>query len=242
MVNRLACLAAAVTMTAAAIHAQSTTGTAAPMRVLFIGNSLTASNNLPEVVARLAGADQHARPIVQMVAVGGFSLEDHWNKGDAQRAIAGSRWDVVLLQQGPSALLESRALLVEYTRRFDSVIRKAGARPALYMVWPSSDRRPDARGVSQSYRAAAKAVNGLLFAAGDAWSLVIQKHPELRLYSEDGLHPTMAGTYLAALVIYQGLYDRSPVGLPSIAGVAEGDARILQDAALEVRDPLNRAR
>ena len=120
---------------------------------------------------------------------------------------------------GPSALLESRRLLVEYARRFGDVIRKAGARPALYMVWPSRERRQDAGGVSQSYRAAAKAVSGLILPAGDAWNLVLQRRRELALYSDDGLHPTVAGTYLAALVIYQGLYDRSPIGLPPAGGL-----------------------
>ena len=172
-----------------------------------------------------------------MVAVGGFSLEDHWNQGDAQRTIANGRWNFVVLQQGPSALLESRRLLVEYARRFGEVIRKTGARPALYMVWPSRDRRQDYSGVSQSYRAAAKAVNGLILPAGDAWSLVLQRRRELALYSDDGLHPTVAGTYLAALVIYQGLYDRSPIGLPPVAVLSATDARLLQDAAIDVRDP-----
>ena len=104
------------------------------------------------------------------------------------------------------------------------------------MVWPSRDRRQDYGGVSQSYRAAAKAVNGLILPAGDAWSLVLQRHRELALYSEDGLHPTMAGTYLAALVIYQGLYDRSPIGLPPVGGLSTADARLLQNAAIDVRD------
>jgi hypothetical protein len=205
--------------------------------VLFIGNSLTAANNLPAVVAQLAEADGQPRPTVQMVAVGGFSLEDHWNRGDAQRAIASGGWNFVVLQQGPSALLESRRLLVEYARRFGDVIRTAGARPALYMVWPSRERRQDAGGVSQSYRAAATAVSGLIFPAGDAWNLVLQRRRELALYSDDGLHPTMAGTYLAALVIYQGLYDRSPIGLPAAGGLSAADARALQDAAMEVREP-----
>jgi hypothetical protein len=138
-----------------------------------------------------------------------------------------------VLQQGPSALLDSQRLLVEYTRRFAEVIAKAGARPAMYMVWPSRDRRSDSSGVSQSYRAAAKAVDAVLLPAGEAWSLVLQRHRELKLYSDDGLHPTAAGTYLAALVVYQGLYNRSPIGLPGF-GLSENDARALQDAASAV--------
>ena len=235
MAGRRACAIAFAAFIAAAVHAQ-TPGGGEAMRVLFIGNSLTAANNSPAVVAQLAEADGQPRPTVQMVAVGGFSLEDHWNRGDAQRAIASGGWNVVVLQQGPSALLESRRLLVEYARRFGDVIRTAGARPALYMVWPSRERRQDAAGVSQSYRAAATAVNGRIFPAGDAWNLVLQRRRELALYSDDGLHPTMAGTYLAALVIYQGLYDRSPIGLPA-GGLPAADARTLQDAAMEVREP-----
>ena len=209
---------------------------ARPLRILFIGNSLTAWNDLPDTVMRLAMAGGHPQPLTRMVAVGGFSLEDHWNQGDARRAIGDGKWDAVVLQQGPSALPESRRLLVEYARRFAEAITKAGARPALYMVWPSIQRRGDFNGVSQSYRAAATAVSGIILPAGDAWSLVLQRHRDLALYSEDGLHPTRAGSYLAALVIVQGLYNQSPIGLPPL-GLSDADARLLQDAALDVRDP-----
>jgi hypothetical protein len=209
---------------------------ARPLRILFIGNSLTAWNDLPDMVMRLAMGAGHPQPLTRMVAVGGFSLEDHWNQGDARRAIGEGPWDVVVLQQGPSALPESQRLLVEFTTRFAAEIVKAGARPALYMVWPSQQRRRDFGGVSQSYRAAAKAVNGVILPAGDAWSLVLQRHRDLALYSDDGLHPTRAGSYLAALVIVQGLYHQSPIGLPPL-GLSDADARQLQNAALDVRDP-----
>ena len=150
---------------------------AKPLRILFIGNSLTEWNDLPMLVARLAMAGGQPQPLTRAVVVGGFSLEDHWNQGDARRAIADSQWDFVVLQQGPSALLESRRLLVTYARRFAEAIEKAGARPAMYMVWPSTSRRQDFAGVSQSYRAAAKEVKGVLLPAGDAWNIVLQRQP-----------------------------------------------------------------
>ena len=143
---------------------------------------------------------------------------------------------VVVLQQGPSALPESRRLLIEYARRFAQETRKVGARPALYMVWPSLDRRQDFIGVSQSYRAAANAVKGVVFPAGDAWRRALNRHHDVALYSEDRLHPTFAGSYLAALVIYQGLYERSSVGLPRLQ-LKDEDARRLQEVAAELLTP-----
>jgi hypothetical protein len=206
-----------------------------PLRILFIGNSLTAWNDLPAIVQSLAVAGGHDRPVIQSITRGGFSLEDHWNEGEAQRVMTGARWNVVVLQQGPSALVDSRRLLVAYARRFAGVIRRAGAIPALYMVWPSMDRRFDYAGVSASYTAAARAVNGTLFAAGDIWRSVLSTYPDIRLYSDDGLHPTLAGSYLAALVIYRGVYKSQSLALPAL-GIPDLDARRLQSAVLALRN------
>jgi hypothetical protein len=184
------------------------------LRVLFIGNSLTAANDLPEMVRALAVAGGQPAPAVRAIAVGGFSLGDHLDRGEAQRAIRTGKWDFVVLQQGPSALDESRADLIRDTRRFSELIRRAAARPALYSVWPSTDRAGDFDRVSESYRLAADDVDGLLLPAGDAWRAAWRHDPDLALYSADGLHPTVAGTYLAALVIYERLYHKTPVGLP----------------------------
>jgi hypothetical protein len=112
----------------------------APLRLLFVGNSLTLINDVPALVAEIGRANQ--RPIlVEQVVAPDRSLEDHWHQGDARRAIARGGWDVVVLQQGPSALPESRALLIDCVRRFDREIKKAGAATALYMVWPAQARR-----------------------------------------------------------------------------------------------------
>jgi lysophospholipase L1-like esterase len=205
------------------------TASADPLRVVFIGNSLTAWNDLPNLFASLAHAGGHERPVTRTIAVGGFSLEDHWKQGDAQRILTTSRWDVVVLQQGPSALDESRRLLVDYTRRFAELAHAAGATPALYMVWPSTSRASDFAGVSTSYGAAARAVDGRLLPAGTAWRKVLREHRDIALYADDGLHPTFAGSYLAALVIYRELYDSPVAGLPTL-GLPASVGQRLQDA------------
>ena len=61
---------------------------------------------------------------------GGMSLEDHWNIGTALDSISTRRWDIVVLQQGPSSLDASRANLIEWTGHFTARIRAAGGQPA----------------------------------------------------------------------------------------------------------------
>lgn len=214
---------------------------AAPLHVLFIGNSLTYTNDLPAVFRALAEAAGKSRPFVRAVTGPGFSLEDQWNQGDAQKAISVGSWDYVVLQQGPSASPDGISVLRAYTERFAKEIRAVGARPVLYMVWPSTSRPQDFDGVVQSYAGAAKAVGGLVCPAGDAWRLAWKKNPKLALYSADGLHPTAAGTYLAALSFFRLFYGLSPVGLPARLALPgappldlpAADARTMQEAAAE---------
>lgn len=202
------------------------------LKVLFIGNSLTRANNLPGIVKALADSAGGQPLAVQAVVVDGYSLEDHWNRGDAQRSIASQRWDVVVLQQEPSALLSSRANLIEFTGRFDTEIRRVGARTALYMVWPDASRMTAFDSVSTSYRVAAQSVDGLLFAGGDAWTEAWSRDTALPLYSGDGFHPSPTGSYLVALVIWAELYNGSPVGLPARLMVGGAALEVPPDRAL----------
>jgi hypothetical protein len=179
------------------------------LSILFIGNSLTFTNDLPrmvEVLGRAAGVEVECAA----VAKPNFSLEDHWNDGEARRAIARGGWTHVVLQQGPSALPESRVSLNDYAARFDREIRRAGARTALFMVWPSLDRRGDFEGVSRSYAGAAALVGGELLPAGDAWRAAWRRDPALALYGGDGFHPSRLGSLLAAIVIVNCLTSRPP--------------------------------
>ena len=75
----------------------------------------------------------------------------------------------MVLQQGPSASKEGRALLLEYGRRFAEEIRRIGGRPALFSVWPLAGRMQDFKRVSESYGQAARDLDGLVFPVGDAW-------------------------------------------------------------------------
>jgi hypothetical protein len=205
-------------------------------RVLFVGNSLTYSNDLPaalSAVATLAGDTIEAR----YVAFPDYSLEDHWNEGTALKAIKATSWDYVVMQQGPSSLPENQLYLKTWTEKFAPEIRAAGATPALYMVWPSLARQPgDWPGVKAAYKNAATAVQGIFLPAGEAWRVSQGRTPSLNLYSADGFHPSAAGTVLAALVIYERLTGRdvSTINFPSgFGGVSSSAMQALTQVAHE---------
>jgi hypothetical protein len=148
------------------------------------------------------------------------------------------------MQQGPSSLPDGRENLRFWTRRLAEPIRAAGARPALYMVWPSSDRLRWFDAVRDNYTQAAEDVGGMLIPAGEAWRSAWQRDGGLAFYRRDGLHPTPMGSYLAALSIFGMLFDRSPVGLPArirvrgsfLPHVPPAVAPLLQEAAAEANE------
>jgi hypothetical protein len=171
--------------------------------ILFIGNSLTSANDLPRRVAAVAAAGG-VSIVTDGVAIDGASLSDHWEDGRARRAIASRAWSVVVLQQGPSTLPESRTELIRATTEIGDAIRRAGATPALLMVWPLPGQR--AADVSASYRAAAEATGSVLIPAGDAWVRAKSADPSLVLTGADGYHPSPLGTEVAALSVVCTLF------------------------------------
>lgn len=208
------------------------------VKVLFIGNSLTYANDLPRTVAQLAVSAGLPECYCVAIAYPNFALEDHYDFRDAVDALQGEDWDFVVMQQGPSALPDSRVHLRLWAGVFGNIIDSVGAKPIMYGVWPERNRSFDFPNVAESYRLAAEDIGALFAPAGEAWQLAWAQDSTLPLYSADDFHPSTMGTYLAALVVFQRVYARSPVDVQATA-VVDGRAqtwpvaqvRLLQGAA-----------
>lgn len=199
------------------------------VRVLFIGNSLTYSNDMPRIFEKLFDASSKKKLVVEVIAEPNFGLQDHWEKKKAIKILEKKKWDFVVLQQGPSASKEGRQSLAEYSRMFLPAITKSGAKPALFMVWPSLSRPGDFDGVISSYALAAKETHGVLLPVGCVFRSATGSNPNLKLYSEDGFHPSATGSYLAALAILKTLFDSVPTKLPK-------HIRLDADRTIEITD------
>jgi hypothetical protein len=195
--------------------------TASEDRVLFIGNSLTAWNSLPLLVEAM-GQAKGVKLRCESVTYSDVSLEDHWSR-KTQKVIQGGGFKHVVLQQGPSSLIESRTNLRKWTKEFAQEIRAVGAVPALLMVWPDRSRRAFFPHVRDSYRLASDDVQGIFIPAGEAWEAAWRRDSSLDLYGPDNFHPSPLGTYAAAAAVFTGLTGLSPHGLPARLALRSGD-------------------
>ncbi|MBZ5725335.1 MAG: SGNH/GDSL hydrolase family protein [Acidobacteriia bacterium] len=201
---------------------------APPLRVLFIGNSYTYFNNLPEIFAGLAMAGQPAlRVEAAAITVGGSTLAQHRQRGEAQKAIREGHWDYVVLQE-QSAL--GTPLLVngasqptdpagfwQSVRDFDREIKAAGAKTVLYHTWAVRAAPESQPMLDYAYLKIASELGAIDVPAGPAWQESMHGTPAVgvNLYYVDGAHPSQAGSYLAACEFYATLFGKSPVGLPA---------------------------
>ena len=81
---------------------------------------------------------------------GGWSLEKHWQDGKAAELIGGKKWDAVVLQEQSLGPLENPAVLKEYVKKFDELIKKQGAKTVLFMTWARQEQAFDPTADRQS--------------------------------------------------------------------------------------------
>lgn len=185
-----------------------------PKRILFIGNSLTYTNELPVLVQQLFVSLKKPKPFVEAFTEPGASLGDHWQLPRTGKRIVEGKWDYIILQQGSSTLAASQKEFMKDMETGKQYFKKTKAKVCLYMVWPETNRKQYFPQVRQAYANAAKAVDGLFLPAGIALQQVQENAPHLALFT-DGLHPTPLGTFLAGYVIAAKLTGTDAEQLPA---------------------------
>ena len=219
-----------------------TCGAGACTRVLFLGNSFTYVNDLPSTFAQLA--ESAGRPVqVAMVANGGETLAQHAASSDSLDEIASQSWTYVVLQE-QSETPATAAGRDDYTYpAADALASRAeavGAVPLLFMTWAHRDGLPDAglptyeamqQQIDAAYLDIANELNVPVAPVGFTWYMVRHDHPDIDLWQDDGSHPSLAGTYLAACVFYASIFREIPEGLSFHGGIPDNQASVLQAEA-----------
>jgi hypothetical protein len=211
-------------------------------RVLFIGNSYTFVNNLPNtfvMVARSLGRPVYA----DMIAPGGATLADHAASAEVLAKIRTGHWTYVVLQEQslmPSVEQSRQRQMYPAARVLADEIRRAGARPVFFATWGRekgwpeggfADYAPLQTAVTLGYRTIAGELHAVVAPVGDAWAEVAAQYPDIPLWQGDGSHPTVQGTFLAANVLAATLFHETPRGLGARGPVPEVQVDRLQQAA-----------
>ena len=185
-----------------------------PKKILFVGNSFTYWNkglwhHMEQLLKRRTEKlDFKAEHVVR----GGASLKVMWGKTKAPVTISEGGYDVVVLQEDiPEADVKS---FHTFARKFDSLVRKSGARPVLFMAWPY-ERLDwiDLKEIAQAHRAIGAELGTQVAPVGIAWEKAMKERPEVDMYAKDKEHPSIQGTYLALCVLYSTIYGESALEL-----------------------------
>ena len=178
------------------------------MRILMLGNSFIFTNNMPQMLADLTGAEvvHHTR--------GGARLSEQLNPNtrlgsQTQAVLQKEKWDYVVLQEmshGPITASKSFFSSVEQLCR---QIRANGAVPILFATWAyqKGGAKPVDKGwdydemvqkLSEAYHKAAQENNALI---ADVGRRFYELSDTQDLYAADSIHPSELGSRMAAETI-----------------------------------------
>ena len=221
------------------------------LKVLFLGNSHTYFNDMPQLFANLSESGGH--PVIfDSNTPGGHTLEQHSNNPTSLNKISLGIWDYVVLQEN------SQYPVINYlrynsmypaARELDSLITFFNGTTTIFMNWGwryggqcevnghQSPLFEDYFHMQDSMTSACTEIaielSAVLAPAGEAWRTAVTRDTTLVLWNPDNYHPALNGSYLTACVFYATFYDESPVGLEYSGGLSGDEALFLQQAAWE---------
>lgn len=183
------------------------------MRVLFIGNSHTYYNDMPQIFAeicRQAGTDTE----VTMLTHGGKGWDFHINEPEIAFNIRYGHYDAVILQHTAHPMGDLD-VMADCGRRLISLVKEANARPVLYMTWTRKEDGAAAQpGMSRPYISLSRETGSELAPVGNAWWTFHEMMPDAELYHTDDRHASPAGSRLAAYTIASVVLNINPIELP----------------------------
>lgn len=166
------------------------------MRVLFIGNSHTYVNDLPERFRRIAGEAGISLDVTMLASPGKTLL---WHAGQPETGfnILYGNYDFIVLQNAAHPFA-GEAELMQGIEALQPYLTAVSAKVCLYMTW-CEQRFPEKQAVmTAAYLNAGKRFGCAVAPVGMGWK------PDF--YCSDGEHASPAGSEYAAKVIFQTLF------------------------------------
>ncbi|MCZ4407940.1 T9SS type A sorting domain-containing protein [Cryomorphaceae bacterium 1068] len=219
-------------------------------KVLFIGNSYTAYNTLPAMVSNMA-TNTGDELIFDSNTPGGARFLNHATNPTTLNKIAADNWDYVALQaqsQETSFSAEYKeAELYPFAEILIDSIRSnyECSEPMFYMTWGRENGDVNNcgfipwvctyEGMDDSIRATytymADIYHTEIAPTGAVWRYLRENHSEIGLYTADGSHPSLAGSYAAACAFYTMIFKNDPALVTWSSTLPETTANTIRQAA-----------
>jgi hypothetical protein len=233
-----------------ALMCMALAGGAAAENILFIGNSYTFYNKLPDLFKEVATSAGVAGLQVESATAGGLTFSNHLSRPGTLAQIDKGNWDVVILQGHSTEAARAGvagSFLKSSAGLYDRIKKSSPkAKVVLYQTWArhadwwlnSTNANVGGRNPAEmqmntrrGYQlAAAQRPDFVIAPCGDAWELNYKNPDALQLHDKDKTHPGYNGSYLTALVLYATIYH--PTNL-DIAFGPDKEKKYLQKIAAE---------
>ncbi len=223
-------------------------------KLLFIGNSYTNYNDLPQLVYEVANSTGDGF-IVSSSAVNGTNLDFHALGGTTMDNINSDNWDYVVIQGGAYEVALTGTHfnnnVAPYAAQITSMIKTnyTCSQPIFYRTWGvkngdsgitctnypwmcTYEGMDDA--LAANYQVLADANDGLISPVGVVWRYLRNLHSEIELYDEDETHPSLAGSYAAACTFYTIILRKDPTLISYNAGLDPIVANNIREATKSI--------
>lgn len=180
------------------------------MRFLFIGNSHTYYNDMPQIFKEICEHNQ-VDAQVTMLAHGGKTLEFHMNEPEVRFNILYGNYDVIILQHRQKDF--SAQELLESGKGMDAIISQTNSQKVLYMTWTQKTDQELQQEMARAYFEMGKEIGADVAPVGLVWWDYLAAHPGKELFFEDGRHAAKRGSLLAAYTIYQTIFRKPALPL-----------------------------
>ncbi len=213
--------------------------------VLFLGNSYTGVNNLPQIVYDVALSAGDTL-IFDSNTPGGYQLIDHSGDVVSQTKIMTGAWDYVVLQGQSQEPVTAFSQFNNGGIALFNLIKEHNpcAVTMPYMTWgrKNGDMSTCAsfpvmctyQGMDSALRVRylnfTNLVNGEVSPVSVVWNYLRQNHPSIELYQVDESHPSTAGSYAAACCFYASIFKKDPTLITFNFGLSPTDATIIKNA------------
>lgn len=185
------------------------------MKILFIGNSHTYFNDMPQLMAEMCRELTGEQPQITMLAYSGRGLDWHNREYFSARFnLLYGQYDYCIIQQKAHPFPE-RSDTLEQGERLIRLCKNTGTVPVLYMTWAEKAKPENQQAMIDVYQELSEKTGSLLAPVGCIWQTIRENHPEIDLYWEDGEHASPYGDYLAAATLCCTLTGKSPLSLSS---------------------------